>query len=235
MKAYAGLINSHERPFIVEHNNILIFGAEHSKNSKDEQNKSIEALFNEFKPTVVLIEGRLGFHIPFIMNPVKKFGEMGLAASLAKEHDALLYSWETPKGELINQLRLNFSDEQIILKEILTPYFSNLRFGKPDSPENFVEQYLDRAQWLGLQDRISNIEDLDSLWNRDFSNEKDWRETSDQYGLPGYLVKIGDHANYIRNQNLLCNIKKLIEQNERVFVVCGSSHAVCIKNEIEKL
>ncbi len=193
--------------------------------------KDIEIAFNEFNPTVVLVEGRLGFLIPHFMNPVEKFGEMGKAAELAKINSLPLYSWDAPKSEQLNALRGKFEPEQLALKEVLNPYFSNLRFGKPKSPEKYVEQYLFRAEWLGVQDKINSIEDIDSIWQRDFSNEKDWRDISDQWGLPDYLAEIADYSNFIRNQHLVCVINLLLNQGERVFAICGSSHAVCIKNE----
>ena len=165
------------------------------------------------------------------MNPVEKFGEMGKAAELAKINSLPLYSWDAPKSEQLNALRGKFEPEQLALKEVLNPYFSNLRFGKPKSPEKYVEQYLFRAEWLGVQDKINSIEDIDSIWQRDFSNEKDWRDISDQWGLPDYLAEIADYSNFIRNQHLVCVINLLLNQGERVFAICGSSHAVCIKNE----
>lgn len=232
MKQYGQLTDNHERPYIIKGENVLIFGSEHIKDPSDPQNIAIENSFNEFNPTVVLVEGRLGFLIPYVMNPVKKFGEMGKAAELAKKKSLPIYSWDSPKSEQLNSLRDQFEDEQIALKEILNPYFANLRFGKPESPETYVEQYLNRAEWLGVQDKIRSIDDIDRIWKSDFPTEKDWRDTSDQWGLPGYLAEIADYSNYVRNQHLVCVINQLLNQGERVFVICGSSHAVCIKNEI---
>ncbi|MDY8135365.1 hypothetical protein [Aquimarina sp. 2201CG5-10] len=232
MQEYGQLADTHKRPYIIERKDVLVFGSEHIKTPEHQQNKFIEEAFDMFKPTVVLVEGRLGFLIPYFMDPVKKFGEMGKASELAKKHSLLLYSWDPPKGKQLDELKKEFNPEQLAIKEILTPYFGNLRFGKPESPEKFVEQYLQRAQWLGVQNKIKSIDDIDRIWKRDFPNEKDWRDTDDQWGLPGYLSEIADTSNLIRNQYLLCAIKKLTAQGEKVFVVCGSSHAVCIKNEI---
>jgi len=229
MSQYGELADSHERPFIFKTKDVLVFGSEHTKEPEDDQIELMENLYHNFKPTVVLVEGRLGFLIPYFMNPVKRFGEMGKAAQLAKGSNVALYSWESPKQELLERLAEKFSSEQIALKEILTPYFGNLRFGKPESPEKYVEQYLDRATWVGVQNKIKSVQDIDIIWKRDFAEEKDWRETSDQWGLPGYLGDIADYSNYIRNQHLVCVINNLIKQGERLFVVCGSSHAVCIK------
>jgi len=234
MARYGEFADSHERPFIFKNENLLVFGSEHTKDPEDSQLTLMEKLYHEFEPTVVLVEGRLGFFIPYVMNPVERFGEMGKAAQLAKQNDADLYIWDSPKQEQLDRLKEKFSPEQIALKEILNPYFGNLRFGKPESPENYVENYLNRAEWLGVQDNISSIQDIDRIWKRDFPEEKDWRETSDQWGLPGYLSAIAEYTNDIRNQHLVCAIQNLMDQGERVFVVCGSSHAFCVKSQFIK-
>jgi len=231
MEQYSQLAESHERPYIITGKNILIFGSEHIKDPNNKQNEAIEIAFNTFQPTVVLVEGRLGFLVPNLMNPVKHYGEMGKVAELAKKSGLPVYSWDAPINEQLDALKDKFEPEQLALKEILNPYFGNLRFGKPDSPEKYVEQYLFRAGWLGVQDKINSIEDVDRIWKRDFSNVNDWRDISDQWGLPGYLSEIADYSNYNRNQHLVCAIHLLLNQGERVFVICGSSHAVCIKNE----
>ncbi|WP_422104180.1 hypothetical protein [Winogradskyella sp.] len=233
MEEYRNYVNSHERPYVYNKENILVFGSEHTKNPNDPQIGSIEIAFKEFKPTTVLVEGRLGFLIPYAMDPILRFGEMGKVGELANKNSIPMYSWDTPKNELLKALQEKFEPEQIALKEILTPYFGNLRFGKPESPEKYVEQYLFRAEWLGVQDKIKSIKDIDRIWKRDFSTEKDWRDTSDQWGLPGYLSEIADHSNFIRNQHLVCTINQLLSHGERLFVICGSSHAVCIKDEIK--
>ncbi len=235
MKDYGNLSDFHERPYIYKTDKVLVFGSEHTKDPSHPQLQTMEEAYDEFQPTVIMVEGRLGFLIPYAMDPVKQFGEMGKAAALAKSDGIQLYSWDPPKSDLLDGLKQTFSPEQIAIKEILTPYFGNLRFGKPDSPEAFIEAYMSRAQWLGVQDMINSVEDIDQIWKRDFPSEKDWRDISDQWGLPGYLGQIADQSNYLRNQHLVCAIQKLKEQGERVFVVCGSSHAVCIENALSGL
>jgi hypothetical protein len=67
---------------------------------------------------------------------------------------------------------------------------------------------------------------IDAMWARDFPNEKDWREISDEWGLPGYLADIASDANLARDEHLGEVIVHLVRQGERVFVITGSSHAV---------
>lgn len=109
MKQYGEVINTHKRPYIIKSEHVLVFGSEHTKNPNDSQIETIETVFNEFKPTIVLVEGRLGFLIPYAMNPIKNYGEMGKAAELAKKYNLPLYSWDTPKNEQLNALQGKFT------------------------------------------------------------------------------------------------------------------------------
>lgn len=51
----------HPRPFIVQTNSAVIFGAQHTKDPNHKEIPMIEAKWEELKPTVALVEGRLGF------------------------------------------------------------------------------------------------------------------------------------------------------------------------------
>jgi len=231
MEQYDSLSKIHKRPFKIKTKNVFVYGSEHTKNPNNSQIADIEKEWENFNPSVLLVEGRLGFFIPVFMDPVKKFGEMGKAVSLAKKDNIKVYSWELPKEALLRKLTNNHSSRRLALFEILRPYFGNYRFGV-DNPNKFVLNYIERAQWFGLQQEIKSVADIDELWNKDFP-EIDWRKTSDQYGLPGYMQLIADDSNYYRNQHLVCNIEELMTKGERVFVVCGSSHAVCIENSFK--
>jgi hypothetical protein len=230
MQEYGEFANTHPRPFIISSDDYLIFGSEHTDNPDDPQIKLIEEKWNEFKPSVVLVEGRLGFLIPGLMNPVKNYWEMGKVKELADEKKIDIYSWDTPNDVLLREkLNKGFTKEQVALSVILNSYFSNLRFGKPANPEKYVEGHFDRASIPELKGVITSIEQIDAFWKRDFPNEKDWRDTSDQWGLPGYLGEIADASNLIRNERLACAIYELLDKGERPFVIAGSSHAVCLK------
>ena len=67
-----------------------------------------------------------------------------------------------------------------------------------------------------------------SLWKKYFPAGPDWRDTSDEYALPGYLAAIMTTSNDIRNRQLVTIVKELTQKGERVFLICGSSHAYCV-------
>ena len=121
----------------------------------------------------------------------------------------------------------SFPAEQVALFYVLRPYFSNLRFGRPANPEKFVEEFRSkRTRYPGLEGTLPSIAAIDSMWARDFAGLPDWRETSDEYGLPGYLRQLSDRSNALRDEHLAAVLLDLVHRGERVFAVSGSSHAV---------
>jgi hypothetical protein len=71
------------------------------------------------------------------------------------------------------------------------------------------------------------VADVDRVWKKHFPR-LDWRDVSDEGPLPGFLGDIMTATNDLRNQQLIAVIKDLTARGEKVFVVCGSSHAVCV-------
>lgn len=219
---------NHPRPFIVEGENFVVFGAQHTRDPKHAALNTIQHKWKSLKPTVALVEGRLGFLVPYLMDPVKNHGEGGLIKQLAKKNGVPIYNWDLSKEALATALQGSFSKEQIALAQILNPYFSNLRFGKPASPEGFIQQYLPRAAYVGQEASFTSTSDVDRSWKKYFPQGPDWREVSDEKELPGYLSKMMSTSNDLRNRQLVGVVKELVAKNERVFLICGSSHAFCV-------
>ena len=66
-----------------------------------------------------------------------------------------------------------------------------------------------------------------TAWAREFPDGPDWRDVSDQYGLPGFLGEID--LNKARDVHLVACVAELVEAGERVFVIAGLSHAVKVE------
>ncbi len=218
----------HARPFIISSDRNVIFGAQHTRDAKHKEIGMIESIWNQLKPTVALVEGRLGFLVPGLMNPVEKLGEGGKVKALAHKRGIPVFNWDLSKEELAKELQKKFNPEQIALAQILNPYFGQVRFSKPGSPENFVQEYLKRAKYSGQERNFNTVADIDRVWKKYFANDKDWRVTSDEIAQPGYLNEMMTFSNDLRNRQLVAAVKELIKKGERVFLVCGSSHAVCV-------
>ena len=217
----------HPRPYIIRSQQAVVFGAEHTRDAADAQISQIEKEWQTLKPTIALVEGRLGFLMPGLMNPVETLGEGGKVKELAQKDGIPIYNWDLSKEALAAQLLQHFNAEQVALYQILNPYFSQVRFGKPE-PESFLKDFYKRAAFVGLQDSIQNIADIDRIWKKYFP-QVDWRNVSDEVELPGYLANMMAVTNDLRNRQLIAAVKELEQKGERVFAICGSSHAACVQ------
>jgi hypothetical protein len=233
MDEYDAVSQTHPRPYVVEAETsegggaVLLFGAEHTRDPDDPQLAALRSLWDRFAPTVCLVEGRLGFLLPGLMDPAAHYGEMGAAAALARRDGLPIYSWEPPREAEVARMLEAFPAERVALFYVLRPYVSGLRHGKPEDPEGYVEAYRrERTAWPGLEGTIPSVAALDRLWQRDFAGFPDWRDTSDAYGWPGYLAALSDRSNALRDEHLAAVILDLVRRGERVFAVAGSSHAV---------
>jgi hypothetical protein len=229
MIPYAKYQPGHREPYVYKDDHVLVFGARHTSDPEDPQLDRIDREWRAFRPTVALVEGRLGFLAPGLMDPVEKYGEVGRVFALARRDEVRTYTWEISDTEMASQLAAEYPPERVALFLVLRPYFSNLRYGKPSSPNDYVADFLDRADAPALEGTIDSVADIDRIWQRDFQGEKDWRDVSDETALPGYLQDISDASNDARNRHLFRLATVLAEGGERVFVICGSSHAVLME------
>ena len=249
MAEYDSVSQTHQRPFIIDIDaskknpkwgKVLFYGASHTRDKNDPQVADIEKRWEGFDPNICLIEGRLGFLVPGLMDPVEKYGEAGFVYKLSRRDGVEAFTWEEQLDDEITAVLKKFKPEQAAMFYILRPYFSNLRFGKPVNPDEYVKSFIEkRTEHPQLQNTIKSVGDIDAIWNREFRGIdkkgnpiKDWRETSDEYGLPLWLGDISAESNYVRNEYLACLIVTLVKQGKRVFVIGGSSHPVCIERTL---
>jgi hypothetical protein len=239
MTEYGQLQKDHERPYIYilkqGKGSAIILGIDHTKNPEDHQIDSIEKYWQQVKPTVALVEGRLGFLMQGIQDPVATHGEGGKLVSLAKKDRVPYYSWEPEREEEVQELLKKYPPKKLALFYSLRPYFSNFRFGRPSDPDATMQKYIDeRTAVTGLRGEITSLSEVDSIWKHDFPAKKDWRNTSDEYGWPeGYLADIFNDSNLYRDHHLCSAILELVEKGQSVIVTMGSSHAYRIRQSLE--
>ena len=231
MAQYDSLSETHARPYLVRAENgsgaLLLFGASHTRDPADPQLVRLSREWAAFHPTTALVEGRLGFLFPHLMDPVESYGEMGAVAALARAAGVPLHTWEPEREWEVARMLDSFPAQRVALFYVLRPYFSQLRFGRPADPDGFVEEFRrKRTRYPGLEGTLPSMAAIDSVWTRDFAGLPDWRETSDAYGLPGYLDQLSARSNAIRDEHLAAVLLDLVRRGKRVFAVAGSSHAV---------
>lgn len=228
----------HVRPYIYRLGNgkgeVYVLGIDHTKDPGDAQIDNIEKAWEKFHPDVLLVEGRLGFLFSGLQDPVKVHGEGGKAVSLARRDDVEIFTWEPQKQDEVEMMLKRFPPKQIAMFYSLRPYLSNFRFGKPEDPEAQLQSYIDsRTDYNGIRGEISSVSEIDSIWAADFPQEKDWRDSTDEYGWPdGYLADMAAYSNELRNIHMVNAILEMVEKGKKVFITMGSSHAFRIEQTL---
>lgn len=237
---YDSIIDTHKRPYIysIKSNSggeAVIVGVDHIKTPNHPQLDSLKKTWIKTTPSVALVEGRLGFLFTLIQNPVEEYGESGLTVSLAKRDGAKLYSWEPSREDEIAILLKDYPAEQLAMFYTFRPYFSNIRYGVPENPEETLQKYLEeRTSLPGIQGIYTSWEELDQIWSSEFPTI-DWRTHSDQFGWPkGYLSDIAEVSNMARDLHLIQIILDLVSRGETVFITMGVSHAPRIEATLKE-
>ena len=206
---------------------VLFIGATHNNDPAHPQFELIPQAWDDFDPDAALIEGRLGFFLPGLMDPINKFGESGLLTSLAKNSGADLYSWELSKADEITALKHQFTQEQVALFVILRPYSSQSLDRRNAEGDALALKYIkERGTRPGLDGIIADVEDLDRIWARDFPDAEDWRQLKYTPSMPGYIGELFEYGNDVRDYHLMTIVDHLTKNGHRVIVTAGWSHIV---------
>lgn len=172
--------------------------------------------WNELNPDILLIKRKVGFYLPGIMDPVKKFGLAGIARELAHKNNATVYTYSLPDEKIIEKLTGKYSHEQIELTMILSAYYENLREATNSSRECVIRECINNSRCTGLKSKIRAVRDIDLAWQNDFGNRHNWRDTNE---LPGYAGEIEKEINEIKKKHYINIINHFIRQNKKVFVI----------------
>lgn len=207
---------------------VLIFGAEHRSDPDHPQFVALDAAYAAFDPDVVLVEGRMGFFLGSVMDPIRMFGESGAMAAKAKRDGRALYTWEMCRTCEPEQLAERFSDRQVALFLLLRPYSGSDDTTRAAGQERISQIIADRRSRPGIEDVIGSLDDFEAAWEAEFQGQADWHTLGGIYGAPGFLHDMFEYANDIRDQNLLNIIRELTDDGQRVMATVGWSHAVRI-------
>jgi len=231
--AYEAIARTIEPPIVyrisTDTGEALIFGATHSSDPTHPQFAELDRQFDQFKPDVVLVEGRMGFVLPPFMDPVQSFGESGALAAMAKRDGLALYTWELCRACEPELLRKRFSDRQVALYLLLRPYSGSEGVSPQVARDRMSSIIADRGHRPGIKGIIADIEAFDAAWSAEFPGGESWHEMRGVYRSPGFLNAMFEYGNDIRDQHLLNIIRTLTEDGKRVMATVGWSHAVRIE------
>lgn len=217
----------------------VYFGSFHTNDPDDPQIAQLIDAWDEFEPTVALLESRLGLYVGGLRAGVGEFGEAGAVFALARTNDVPVFSLEPAYDDEIAALLAEFPPEHVAVYFTMRVFWSECR-GKPADALDGLALHLlrKRTNVDGLRDSINSIDELDAVWDRDFSDLPDWRAaaTSDRDAYTVYekadttggviLNAIGNADREVRGRHMSRTLIDLMSRGERVFAVVGRSHVI---------
>lgn len=177
---------------------------------------AFDSIWNNINPEVVLVEGRLGFFLPGLMDPVKKFGIEGRARELALEKKLMLFSYRLDDDKIASSLMQKYTQEQVAFTMVLHSYYSGIKSGVNISPENAVRECINKSRCSGIDAKFRSAREIDIIWARDFGNSKDWRYAE---GLTGYAGEIALEIKTLKKKHIENLVASHLAAGKRVLIV----------------
>lgn len=238
------LINTHPRPYIFTLENtsgkgaLLVFGAEHTFDPAHPQFSVMKEKWDQFNPSVAIVEGHLDLILRWFFDPVKASGEGGFVQKLAIQKNIKLYSWEPGLQAEIEYALTKVDAMHVASFYCLRPYNNQWgQFSKSEQDKKMNALIRKRAGVDGLKGYLHSVEQVDSLWKADHPGLPSWRfYKHPQNGWPkGKLEQISHLTNEARD-DYMCNIiLELLNKGERIYISMGSSHAVRIEKTLREM
>lgn len=212
--------------------NYVLIGIQHSTDLKNTQLIDIERIFNEFKPTLILLEGG---YWPLTANrneAISCCGNMGFLNYLAHQNKTKVDTWEgnskkealfvldkTTPAELKTFYALRQVD-QIMREKDPTNKMNFLlsSLGFPEKEYNLKTEPYNISQ-LNLM--VSKISGSNLTWDN-FTADTFFKLTNDDNLNTLNMIK--KRVNKYRDNSAIKTIKNAINKHERVMILCGKLH-----------
>lgn len=207
---------------------LLYIGTHHTRDPDDPQVEEIRRSWNTFRPTVALVESRLGFYVGGLKLGVGMFGEAGAVLALGRGHDVPVYTLEAPLDDEMRAVLTTWRADRVAMFYVLR---GSLSRGRAEDREREAAQLIPtRTRWPGLEGSLRDVAHLDSLYRSELPELPDWRVAGGTILWPGrtesYLNEIATTVNRFRDEYMVNLLRELLDRGDRVFAVVGNSHVV---------
>jgi hypothetical protein len=183
----------------------------------------ISDTWKTFKPEVLLVKGKVGFYLPGVMDPVKKFGPAGKARELAAAGNIPVYSYNLPDEEIFEEVSKKYSRNDIEFSMLLSSYYDNIKESPGGTRKSVIRECINNSRCAGFNSTIRTPKDIDDIWVKNFKTKNNWRDTN---GLPGIAGEIEKEIASIKRKHIYNVVVHFIKQNKKVFVVDSNNDFV---------
>lgn len=209
---------------------LVFFGALHSKDPGHPQLATLRRVWDEFKPTVALVEGRMSFFVGTNTQGIRVFGEGAAVYALAEAADIPLYTLEPPLEAEIAALEECGDRKQVAMFRVLNGYISARR-GGPVSDFKIRRLLAKRAR--PITDAFPSVASFDEYFASQFPGRPTWRDLPEDAMWPGkndtLMHRMATRSNIARDEHFARVMLDLTLQGERVFAIAGRSHTLILE------
>ncbi len=206
---------------------LLYFGSRHSKDPNHPQQAELKRAWEQFKPTVALVEGRMGFFVGLKDQGIGVFGEGAAVYAMAEKAGIPIYTLEPPLEVEIAALKECGDNEQVAMFRVLSGYISARR-GGPVSEFKISRLLAKRA--APLTDKFPDAAAFDAYVGSQFPDMGPWRDMPEEAMWPDgddtLLHKMATRSNKVRDAHFVRTMMDLVNRGERVLAIAGRSHVV---------
>lgn len=215
---------------------VLFFGSGHTRNPHDPQIDRIIELWDAFHPTIALCESRLGLYVGGLRRGVSMFGEVGAPYALARRDDVPVYTLEPSWEDEIGAMLQRFPPQEVAALYTLRIFMSERGDRSGAELDALAAGLLKKRTSLpGLEGTFPDLAAFDAWWDATLREDVgDWRTLPERAMWPGVkdetlLTRLANASNHVRDEHITRLLIDLAGKGERVFVVCGGSHALTIE------
>lgn len=211
---------------------LVYYGSRHTQDPEDPQIPHMLERWEALQPTVAVTENRGGFYIGGFDRAVRSLGEFAVAIEKSQEAGIPVYSLEPTWEDEVAEVVSVYSPAEATLFYTLRVFLSERGNDRsPESTERLAQSLLrKRGSRAGLEGSLTTLAAMDSLWEANFDDLRDWRELPPQAIWPGTedtrLQAMARHVNEVRDRHAARVILDLLRRGERVFAIAGGSHVV---------
>ncbi len=209
---------------------LLFFGSLHSKDPDHPQQAALRRVWEAFKPTVALVEGRMGFFVGTATQGIGVFGEGATVYALAEDAGIPLYTLEPPLEVEIAALEEIGDRTQVALFRVLSGYMSARRGGEVS---DFKIKRLLSKRAAPLTDALPTIEAFDAYFAAQFPQYPGWRDLPEAAMWPGktdtWMNLMATRSSRVRDEHFARVMMDLTLRGERVLAIAGRSHTVMLE------
>ncbi len=208
---------------------LLFFGTLHSKDPNHPQIATLRRVWNDFKPTVALVEGRMSFFVGTAQQGIRIFGEGAAVYALADDAAIPLHTLEPPLDVEIAALRECGDPAQVAMFRVLSGYMSARRGG---TVSDFKIKRLLSNRAGPITDAFPDIAAFDAYFATQFPG-RNWRTMPEEAMWPGktdtLLHRMATRSNLARDDHFVRTLLDLVNKGQRVLAIAGRSHTIILE------